>query len=173
MIIHGYNPKHILNAVLVSIPKDKHGVLTSSENYRGIALCSSISKLFDTIILSKFSKELNSSNLQFAFKEKHSTTLATTLLIETVKYYMDNNSSIYVCMLDASKAFDRVKYCELFNILLKRNIPHSVSRLLLDLYTRQSVCATWDGVMSDPFSATNGVRQGAILSPILFNLYMD
>ena len=95
------------------------------------------------------------------------------LLTETIKYYMDNHSSVYVCMLDASKAFDRVEYCKLFDILLERNIPHSVSRLLLDLYTRQTITASWNRKTSACFSAKNGVRQGAILSPILFSLYMD
>ena len=173
MIIHGHSPDEMLGAVLVSIPKDKRGSLSSSDNYRGIAMCSAIGKVFDLLIMKKYSKNLASSNLQFAFKPEHSTVMATTILTETVRHYIDNNSPVYACMLDASKAFDRVDYCKLFDILLKRKIPKVVLRVLLDMYLRQSNCAAWNGSYSCSFSAENGVRQGSILSPILFSVYMD
>ena len=47
-------------------------------------------------------------------------------------------------MLDASKAFDRVHFSILFKLLLKRNLPLGIVRLLLDSYTRQHACTVWD-----------------------------
>ena len=47
------------------------------------------------------------------------------------------------------------------------------SRLLLDMYTRQRMCTTWNGVKSEFFSTDNGVKQGGILSSILFCVYID
>ena len=76
-------------------------------------------------------------------------------------------------MLDATKAFDKVSFTKLFALLLKRDIPAIILRVVLDLYTRQSVAASWNGCTSNPFSVTNGVRQGGVLSPIFFNVYMD
>ena len=76
-------------------------------------------------------------------------------------------------MLDATKAFDKVSFTKLFALILKRDIPATILRVVLDLYTRQSVAASWNGCTSNPFSGTNGVRQGGVLSPILFNVYMD
>ena len=75
--------------------------------------------------------------------------------------------------MDATKAFDRLKFTNLFNLLYKRNLPPVVLRLLYDMYIRQQICVSWNGVKSDTFLATNGVRQGGIISPMLFNIYLD
>ena len=48
-----------------------------------------------------------------------------------------------------------------------------IIRLLIDMYTRQKVRASWNGKMSYSFNTTNGVRQGGVLSPILFAVYID
>ena len=41
------------------------------------------------------------------------------------------------------------------------------------MFTRQTVRTVWEGCVSDEFSANNGVRQGGVLSPVLFTLYID
>ena len=76
-------------------------------------------------------------------------------------------------MLDASKAFDRVNYCKLFTTLLKRNISPIVLRLLLFMYTHQSLRVKWGSTLSKQFSVMNGVKQGGVLSPIIFAVYTD
>ncbi len=48
-------------------------------------------------------------------------------------------------MLDASKAFDKVHFEKLLNLLINRKLPAIVIRLLLDTYTRQNICAIWNG----------------------------
>ena len=74
--------------------------------------------------------------------------------------------------LDASKAFDWVNYCKLFAELLKRNICPLLLRLLLFMYTRQSLRVKWGNTVSFEFTVSNGVKQGGVLSPILFAIYM-
>ena len=76
-------------------------------------------------------------------------------------------------MLDASKAFDRVNYCKLFSTLLKRNISPIVLRFLLFMYTHQSLRVKWGSTLSKQFSVMNGVKQGGVLSPILYAVYSD
>ena len=76
-------------------------------------------------------------------------------------------------MLDTSKAFDRVKHCQLFIALLERDISPIVLRLFLFMYTDQSLRVKWSNTLSDQFSAMNGVKQGGVLSPILFAVYTD
>ena len=80
---------------------------------------------------------------------------------------------MHACLLDASSAFDRVHYGKLFDVLMKRNMPAVFIRLLLDSYLNQRICAAWGACKSDFFQATNGVKQGSIISPILFTVYVD
>ena len=54
-----------------------------------------------------------------------------------------------------------------------RNLPGVVLRLLFDIYSRQFVYTRWNGELSQPISMENGVKQGGVLSPILFCIYMD
>ncbi len=76
-------------------------------------------------------------------------------------------------MLDASKAFDKVHFRKLFKLLGDRKMPAIVIRLLLDKYTRQHICTSWNCTKSHAFTAMNGVHQGSVLSPLLFNVYFD
>ena len=173
MFVHGYTPSRLLEAVICSIPKDLRGDLCSSNNYRGIALCSALCKLIDLIIIDKYGDKLITSDLQFAFKGEHSTTMCTAVLKEIASYYNSRKSDVYLCMLDASKAFDRVHYGKLFALLRSRKLPAIVIRLLLDMYTSQRMCTSWHGVKSNYFTSENGVKQGGVLSPILFCVYID
>lgn len=92
---------------------------------------------------------------------------------EIVSHYTARGSKVFMCALDATKPFDKVNFPKLFKLLLNRNIPSVILRIILDLYTRQSVKATWNGTDSYSFHVSNGVRQGGVVSPILFNVYMD
>ena len=80
---------------------------------------------------------------------------------------------MFGCFLDASKAFDRVDHHALFQKLLRRNLPPVVVRLLLFWYQQQSVQVRWQSTLSEPFGVSSGVRQGGVLSPILFTVYID
>ena len=75
--------------------------------------------------------------------------------------------------LDASNAFVRVNYCKLLGELLKRNICLLLLRLLLFIYSRQSLRVKWGNTVSSEFTVSNGVKQGGVLSPILFAIYTD
>ena len=133
MFIHGYTPNGLLESVLISIPKDARGDLCSSDNYRGIALCSALCKVIDIIVIERYREKLLTSELQFAFKALHSTSMCTTVVKEVCNYYRARGTNVYICMLDASKAFDRVHYGKLFNLLRQRNLPPTITRLLLDM----------------------------------------
>ena len=97
-------------------------------------------------------------------------------MLDIIDYYNFNKSDVGVLLLDASKDFDRVNYCKLFNELLKRNIfpvQAVLLRLLLYMYTTQSLRVKWSDTTSPQLTVMNGVKQGGVLSPILFAIYTD
>ena len=91
MLVYGYVPDELLRSTIVPIPKNNLGNLCSSENYRGIALCNPILKLFECIIYKAHCCSLTTYENQFAFKECHSTVTCTVVLKETVTYYRERN----------------------------------------------------------------------------------
>ena len=99
--------------------------------------------------------------------------MCTSVLKEVVGHYNKNSSNVYVCMIDASKAFDKIKYGKLFKTILKRDMPGVVIRFLFDSYTRQYTYVRWGSALSDVVQMANGVKQGAVLSATLFCVYMD
>ena len=100
------------------------------QQLQSYCISSIFSKILDWIILTKESSSLYSSQLQFGFKKGISTTQCTGSMLETNNYYNFRKSSVYVLMLDASKAFDRVNYCKLCDELLKRDLSSVVLRVL-------------------------------------------
>jgi len=94
-------------------------------------------------------------------------------LKESLAYYVNNNSPVYCSFLDATKAFDRVNYSKLFRLLIRRNLPLLLVRIMLNFYISNFVRVSWCGYFSEYFLATNGVKQGGVLSPVLFCVYLD
>ena len=110
---------------------------------------------------------------QFGFKDQHSTDLCIFVLNECIRYYMSHGSNMYVCFLDATSAFDSLKHSKLFQKLIDRKIPLYIVRLLIFWYQNQELCVQWNNQLSNASDVTNGIKQGGIISPPLFNLYMD
>ena len=173
MFVHGHQAAIVLKATIISIPKDYSKSLCNDSNYRGIALCSSIAKLLDIIVMTRNENALALSDMQCAFKAKHSTATCTYVVKEVAQYYINGGSDVYACFLDATKAFDRVQFSRLFEVLIDRRVHPIDLRLLLDLYKRQSCRTRWKGGTSPYFSVGNGIRQGSVISPVLFCAYLD
>ena len=172
LIIHGHIPKVFLLCSLVPIVKDNNESKLSSSNYRLIAISSLILKLFDHILLEFSNPGLNPSHHQFGFQRGLSTSLCTWTLTETVNYFRNRGSPIFMCLMDLTKAFDLVKLSVLFKKLSGKVAPIFI-RFLICSYLNQECQVSWNGVKSSSFSISNGVRQGAVASPPLFNTYID
>ena len=171
-LIHGYVPKNLIFCSLKPIIKDKLGDKLSSENYRAIGSSSLLLKVLDWVIFILYESNLKPSELQFGFQKKNSTTMCSWTVNETVNYYLNRDTPVFSCFLDLSKVFDLVSFSKLFS-KLKNRIGAIFIRLLAFIYTFQSCCVDWAGSKSNLFNVSCGIRQGAVLSPILFSIYID
>jgi len=80
---------------------------------------------------------------------------------------------VFLTAVDASKPFDRVNHMALFRKLRERKLPYCVISVIQNWYSKLYSVVRWNSVFSSSFRVTCGVRQGWILSPVLFNLYVD
>ena len=173
MITHNTVPSRFLQSMSIPIPKDKSKALTNSKNYRTIAMGSTLGKILDICLFNLHGNILDTNNLQFGFKRNHSASQCTSAVKEVIQYYNNKKSNIHVMLLDASQAFDRVSYAVLFRKLLDRGLCVVVCRILLHLYTYQIMYIKWSGCLSEHFCVMNGVKQGGVLSPTLFAVYLN
>ena len=134
---------------------------------------SPLGKLFELVILWIHTDSLFTTDLQFGYKRKLSTTSCTFVASEVVQHYMNGNNDVHVMLLDASKAFDCVHYVTLFRELLSKGFFPLVARVLLFMHVDQRLRVRWNTEVSDGFKVSNGVKQGGILSPVLFSIYTD
>ena len=87
-----------------------------------------------------------------------------------IKKAREFQKNIYLCLIDYAKAFDCVDHSKLWKILKEMGIPDHLTCLLKSLYASQEATVR-TGHGTDWFQIGNGVCQGCILSPCLFNLY--
>ena len=157
---------------LSSLLLNHKGDLSSVDNYRPIAITSIMSKMFELLFLNRHHSVMQTSN-QFGFKPKHGTEQSVFVLKQVIDFYKSNGSPLCLCYLDLSKEFDRVDHSLLFGKLLQRELSAIIVRMLQNWYCTQSFRIQWGKVLSRPFNVSNGVRQGSVLSPHLFNVFID
>ena len=88
-------------------------------------------------------------------------------------YYLQRDTPVICVTLDCSKAFDKCLFDKLFQKLVDRSVPSIVIRALVYVYEEQTACVKLVDKRSQSFEITNGTRQGSVLSPALFAVYLD
>src|ERR1051325_7932747 len=131
MLKFNYVPNEFGMGLTVPIPKkDSKCQFDKVEDYRGITISPVVSKIFELCLLNYLKKSLATSDLQFGFKSGLGCNHAIYTLRSTVDYFVTNNSTINLCSLDLTKAFDRVNHYSLFLKLMDKNIARNVILLL-------------------------------------------
>ena len=172
-IVHGTVPYFILICTLLPLVKDNLSDITSSDNYRAIASSSLVLKLLDILILMLEGDKLSCDQLQFGFQAGSSTSMCTWTATTVIEYYNRQGRPVYSCAMDLSKAFDLVEWATLFKLLRKKGVSDIFIRIMIFIYSSQCCNVKWNSSHSERFSVSNGVRQGAVSSPIFFCVYID
>ena len=121
----------------------------------------------------KFSNCFVTDCRQFGFKKRSGCSDAIYAARSVVENYIHGGSSVNILALDISKAFDKVNHFALLTKLLRRNAPLALVKLLANWLPFCVTCVKWSGMYSSPFALKVGVRQGSVLAPILFAVYVD
>lgn len=173
MLRHAVVPTAFLHGIVIPVIKNKRGDTTVTDNYRPITLSTCLSKLFELCIIELYGNKMITSPLQFGFKKKLGTMHAMYVLNNTVQYFVNSGSTVNVALLDISKAFDTVDHNMLIKRLVDIGLPPNVVLLLSKWYSGCMAWVRWGTCFSRAYNVTSGVRQGGILSPLLFNVYMN
>ena len=155
----------------------KKGKKTEPTNYRGISLLSCVSKLFTAILnkrLLNFVKERNIlSEEQLGFVAGNRTSDAHIIIHNIIqKYCHKENKRIHSCFVDFSKAFDSIPRDTLFNKLKTYGITGNFYNVLKNMYSNDTTRIKLGEYLTETIYPNQGVRQGCILSPLLFNIYL-
>ena len=170
---HGFVPSHFLLGTITPIVKDSRGDINSVDNYRGITLCGVFSHMFENALRRKFGHFIVSDDLQFGFKPKHSTNHAMFTLKTCVNHFTKRDSNVYVAFLDYSKAFDTISHSGLFLKLMEKNVPLCFLLVIIFWYVNMHYECRWGKSCSGRFPVKCGTKQGGILSPDFFSLYIN
>jgi len=182
----GYIPEDFRKSIFVPIPKVSKA--KDCGDFRTIALISHASKILLHLIKKRITPiiERQLSESQMGFRKGKGTRDAVFQLrmiseritqLNTEKTIQGKtvrkSKKLYLCFVDYQKAFDRVKHDKLLEVMEKANIPELERRLILNLYWRQHASVRWNGEVSRDVTVERGVRQGCVISPLLFNLYSE
>jgi len=131
-----------LRVLVVPILKDKNAAFSKTitvDDFRGISISPIISKVFEHCIIDRFGDYFVTSDNQFGFKKQLSCSHAIYTLPCVVDAYVNSGSTVNICALDLSKAFDKMNHYGLFIKLMQKHIPTDIVALLGLLGTKSSV----------------------------------
>ena len=160
------------------VPIHKDGARLDAGNYRGITLMSCLGKLFLSILNSRLMKFVLDRGIlspnQLGFVPGNRTSDAHVIINNLInKTCHKYGGKLFSCFVDFKKAFDSVPRDLLLNKLLGLGINGKFFNIIRGIYTGDRACIKMGGVRSQSFGINLGVRQGCVLSPILFNIFLS
>ena len=171
--IHCYLPRDLLKGTITPIVKDPKKCDTESCNYRPVMQSSCLLKIFEIYILEILSEKLILNYRQFGFRSRSCTTDACFILKEVMKKYSNCKQSAVATFIDLTKAFDNVDHFILAEKFFNSDVPIDVTLIVLHYLRNQTANIKWKNVYSEYRIIEKGVRQGGVLSPFLFNFYIN
>ena len=167
-------PNILKEAYKLPIPKpDKDCRL--QDNYRGITITSVFCKVLELVVEREGGEDLNrdTSGLQCGFTAGRSPSMASLIVTEAIVEAKEKKEDLFIVTLDARKAFDVVSHSKLKAKLFQTSISPPLWGLIDDLYVNNQEVVRWCGIDSRSYQVSQGVRQGGILSPSLYKIYIN
>lgn len=161
----------------IVVPIHKKGDRCDPNNYRGISLICSASKLLTKVLASRLMNAAIDYGLlareQSGFVRREECVAQATCLLEACQRRLYDGEYTYLLFLDLKKAYDMVPHELLFAKLKKLGFSDRFTRLLQKMYENTYIRVRIGSSLSERVKYSRGVRQGCPISPILFNLFID
>lgn len=158
-------------------PIFKSGDKSLTSNYRPISILPIFSKLYEKLILARLNEHIDRNKIihpnQFGFIAKSNTEAAAVNLMRNIYLNIENKKLTAVLFVDFRKAFDTISHEILIKKLEKLDLPPLYLNILKNFLHNRSQRVEIDGVHSHYQLVTDGVPQGSILGPKLFNFYIN
>ena len=166
-------PSSWTQSLVNTLPKKSN--LQQCQNYRTISLISHPSKIMLRIILNRLTQvaERIIKEEQAGFRKGRSTTEQIFNLRLICEKCLQHQQDLYHVLIDFKKAFDRVWHEALWATMRLFNINENLIRSIQSLYSEATSAVYLDNKIGEWFRTTVGVRQGCLLSPTLFNLFLE
>jgi len=172
-LFNGIVPDNFGLGITTAIPKFSGSKpITVADDYRGITVNTVISKIFEYCILD-YLTELKTSSRQFGFKKGIGCTHSIHTVRKVINHFHSKGSTINIGVIDLRKAFDKVNYFALLATLQKFHVNVHIISLLENWFSKNFTIVKWEDTFSQNVQLNSGVRQGGILSPLLFSIYVD
>lgn len=153
------------------------GSKSDLEHYRSIALLASAGKVLAKVLQARIGtyaeSALLSSSFQWGFRSSKSTIDPLSIVRRLEEYAIEKWKQLHFAFLDISKAYDSVDRPAMWKILKKFGLPSKIIDIIESLHVGQQGRIIQNGQLSRPFNIESGLRQGCILAPTLFLLYME
>ena len=168
---HGWQWKDAVITVL-----HKKGDKTECGNYRGISLVSHAGKVLLKVVARRLSAYCEAKGLlpeeQCGFRPDRSTTDMIFVVRRLQEVGRKAGVSLHMCFVDLQKAYDTVDRTLLWQVLTRIGVPPQIIAVIRQFHDGMRACVRPDdGVCSDWFEVEQGLRQGCVLSPLLFNIF--
>jgi len=144
-------------------------------SYRGISLASAVHRIYCRIINSRLSDWVEKNNVlvdeQNRFRRKRGTIDHISSLVDIVETRLRFKQSTFADFIDFSKAYDLINRDKFWERLKTYGVSGNLMKAIKSLYASVSSCVRVNSHQS--FEVNCGLRQGCILSPVLFNLHIN
>uniref|UniRef100_A0A3Q2XCC0 Reverse transcriptase domain-containing protein n=1 Tax=Hippocampus comes TaxID=109280 RepID=A0A3Q2XCC0_HIPCM len=169
----GIWPSSWTQSLIITLPKK--GNLQQCNNYRTISLISHPSKVMLKILLNRLKPEAETiiAEEQAGFRANRSAKEQIFNLRIICEKYLQHQQHLYHVFVDFKNAFDRLWHAALWSTMRQHNINANLVRVIEQLYNKATSAVLLNGNGGNWFHTAVGVRQGCILSPTLFNIFLE